>query len=791
MTRRRRTAACLAATLLLAALGCEENPPDNDIAQFDRPQDVALVCYHPDMGSLPMGCCDNAGGGVPGYCEAPIADALLLAFVTQTTFGEVAVVDVLDGTIIDQDTRIPLDSFIPVGGQPSDISASWDGTSIYTANYETADVSVIKVDEAFGPTMVASTAIAVGASAAKLAIAKAPSIRDRFLFITLPTVGRLAVVEVYDGEAPALDGGVEAGDAGAAESAVAGRLLGTLRLDASTAISNAPPDDSTEGITPWAIAASDVTPSLYVGGKTGNYIIELDSEILVERALALPAPGDLGDDAIVRRIDIGGFTTRALAVEPDLERWIYAVENELGGVIVVDLVGGEMLPVNIDNPLAEDAYSIDVPGRARAISLMRYAEEDEPSPVTFNGTFGVVSSTMAAVYVIDAEDRNAVLGQPTVLHSLRPDEHWCEAGEEAEAQDDNDDDVECVIPNVAESPTLFGDDAELSSVIASDVGEIEQEDAGLPDCQADGGVEFRPDDDYGIRLRCDNRISSDEIWALTWEGELGVSGAGVAQFDAAGSSESTLVVRDQSKQFCSSGVLGGDDGAVTGFTNLYNGFPNLENGSDGFANGYPGDILEITSDPTPIDGAVCDQFTGVDLRYRILELLAGDTLLIGPLSGTEGTPPVPTQECFGQAFTYTIRSYRHWVLNGSSTGHLRYGVLDDTTGQCLPDDGTDESMSSAAARNQRVFEGAPFSNYYLSFTLGAGNDPNAESAYDELYYSFQTVDGFSPMSSLQGNDLTDIEPTPDDRLVLIDQASEGLILFDLTGTFSIIGSAVN
>jgi hypothetical protein len=131
------------------------------------------------------------------------------------------------------------------------------------------------------------------------------------------------------------------------------------------------------------------------------------------------------------------------------------------------------------------------------------------------------------------------------------------------------------------------------------------------------------------------------------------------------------------------------------------------------------------------------------------------------------------------------------VLNGSTTGHLRYGVADGTTGQCLPDDGTEESELSARTKRQRAFDGVPFSNYYLSFTLGPGTEPGAEGAYEELYYSFQTEHGFSPMGSLQGNDLTDIEPTPDDRLVLIDQASEGLILFDLTGTFSIIGSAIN
>jgi len=779
MTELSQRLAWLTAIAAIAAIACEENPPDNDIAQFDRPQDAALVCYDSDLGSLPIGCCRNAGDGVPGYCDAPIAGAVVLAFVTQTTFGEVAVVDLEEGAIIDQDARIPLNSFIPVGGQPSDVAASWDGRSVYTANFETADVSVIDVNEAFGPTMIASTAIDIEGPAGRLVVARAPSIRDRYLFVTQPTLGRLAVIEILDEDSSPPDAGVDGAPA-------PGRLLGWMRLDASTGIDHAPPDDSTEGVTPWAIVASDVTPSLYVGGKSANYIVEIDSEILVDRALALAAPGELGEDAIVRRLDIGDFTTRALAVEPDLERWIYAVENELGGVVVVDLVSGEMLPVNADDPIAEDAYSIDIPGRARAISLMRLAEDDDPSPVTFNGTFGIVSGTMAAIYVIDVEDRNAVTGQPVQLHSLRPSADWCAPDEDAGTGDD----VECVVPNVPEAPVLKGNDSELSTAIAASVGEIEETDAGFPECEADGGVEFRPDGDYGVRLRCDYRISTNERWTMTWEGELGVSGAGVAQFDAPESEGATLVLRDQGKNFCGSGVLGGDDGAVMGFSDLYDGFANLETGSRWFPNGYPGDLLDITSEPTPLEGAACDQFDGVALRYQVRELLAADTLLIGTLSGS-GAAPVPTAECFGQAFTYTIRSHRHWVIQGTLSGHLRYGVMDETTGQCLPDNGSEASEALAGAKNQRVFEDAPFNNYYLWITVASGTDPGVKDDYDELFYSFETEDGYAPMGSVQGNDLTDIEPMPDDRLVLIDQASEGLILFDLVGDFGIVGSAIN
>lgn len=783
----------LAVAAAIAGLGCDETTPDNDIAQFNRPQDAALVCYHAELGPLPLGCCENQGGGVDGYCDVPNPEAVLLAFVTQTTFGEVAVVDLDEGEIIDQDTRIPLNSFIPVGGQPTDIAASFDGTRVYTANFETEDVSVVDVAEAFGPTMVPARAIDLGGPGGRLAVARAPSIRDRYLFVTQPTLGRLAVVEIEEYGAAGADGGAE-GDAGAGAEGPAGRLLGYLRLDAATGLPHAPADESPDGIMPWAIAASGLTPSLYVGGERGGCILEIDSEILVSKALELDAPGPLDESAVVRRIDLGDFTTRAIALEPDLERWIYAVENELGGVIVVDLTqpdpGDALLPVNEDNPIAEDLYSIDVPGRARAVALVRLAEDENPLPVTFNGTFGIVTTSEASMYVIDAEDRNPIWGEPGERHSLRASAYWCT---EATAGDAGAGDDYCVVPGVDEPPVLRGDGTELSDAVVETIAQFEQPDGGYAgECAADGGVAFRPDDDWGIRLRCDYRITGNETWTLTWEGELGVSGTGVAEYADPASTGDALVVRDQSKRFCTAGVLGGDDGTAIGFTDLYDGFPALETGSPGFPDGYPGDVLEITSEPTPREGAACDAFVaeGVRLRYRVREMLDEDVLVIVQLPGADAVP-LPDADCFGQAFTYTIRAYGHWVLTGSKTGYARYGVLDGTTGQCLPHDGTGDSEERAAESAQRVFEGTPFENRYVAFQVGAGSVPGAKDEYEALTYAFVTSDGFSPMGAVLGSDLTDIEPTPDDLLVLIDRAGEGLILFDLTGTFGMDGSSIN
>jgi len=769
------------AALAVASFSCTEDTADEVISQFDRPQDVALVCVDPEVTDedveegadrfLPLECCANVGAGVEGFCDGPNLDAILFAFVTQTTLGEVAVVNLHTQTIVDQDERIPLNSFIPVGSQPNDIAASWDGRMVYTANFETDDLSVIDVEEAFGPTMVASSSIDMGGPAARITIARAPSVRDRYAFVTQPTLGRLSVVELpHDGEK--------------------GRLLGYLRMDKGTGNPHAPVDESVEGVMPWAMAAHEVKmaggdpdddqtfPSLYVAGRAGNYLLELDTEILVQKALELPEPGYLGDDAIVRRIELDDFTIRSLAIEPELGRWAYGVENELGGVIVIDLVSGEVLPVNEENPLADDAYSIEIPGRARAVSLMRLTEDDDiPDPLTFSGTFAVVSTTQARIFVIDAEDRNPVVEFPGTQHSLRAASDWYDEEED-----------EWILPAVSGEPLLEGDGVTLSEDYVhmaedggvgytgpADAGTGAAVDVGPYDCDED--MVFRTEGEYGIRLRCDYRQTTVESWTLTREGDIGVSGSGVGRWDHDLSDGSMLVIVDESKDFCASGVLGPDDDPLGAFEDLYEGF-------DGLA-GYRGDLLEVTSDPAPLYGEDCSDFEERTLTYRIIGVLDPRTLLLEPV----GTTPILNEGCFGQSFTYKVRAANHWVLRGSETGSLKRGSTDAATGQCLPVASSAEEEERLHWRNQRVFENTPFYNYYMTFTLATGEESIDD--FDEVTYSFDTIYGFVSLNYLLGNDITDIEVAPDETLILVDQAGEGLLVFDLVDAFEPVGSAIN
>src|SRR5690606_17276941 len=60
------------------------------------------------------------------------------AFVTQTTRGEVAVIDLtsVDGNVLDQDSATPGPTFLPAGAQPVDVVTTPGGTAAFVTTAE-------------------------------------------------------------------------------------------------------------------------------------------------------------------------------------------------------------------------------------------------------------------------------------------------------------------------------------------------------------------------------------------------------------------------------------------------------------------------------------------------------------------------------------------------------------------------------------------------------------------------------------------------------------------------------
>jgi hypothetical protein len=119
----------------LASGGCAQEPIEVEVRSLERSGRVAFVCLgDPATGASaarpPIDCQLNR-------TETPNDYSLphLYALVTQTTRGEVAVIDLTtdDDAVIDQDTRVPGANFLPVGAQPVDIAATPGGSATFVA----------------------------------------------------------------------------------------------------------------------------------------------------------------------------------------------------------------------------------------------------------------------------------------------------------------------------------------------------------------------------------------------------------------------------------------------------------------------------------------------------------------------------------------------------------------------------------------------------------------------------------------------------------------------------------
>ncbi|MBN2340792.1 MAG: hypothetical protein JXX29_11405 [Deltaproteobacteria bacterium] len=802
--------------------GCEEELPDVEIPQFNHPQDVALVCYDSQLKALPLDACRNSER----------SDAEIFAFVTQTQYGEVAIVSLEDYEIVDQEKRIPFNSFVPVGGQPQDITASSDGAYVYTANFETRDISVINVQQVLENNNVGlqpARSVNVSYPAAQIVVSSDVGVGenddsamlDKFAFVTQPTVGRIAVVNLEEYYA--------------AGTRVRPGVLAYLRMDDATLSEGE--DPRPEGVAPWSMVASQQTASLYVGGNKGglngggSYILEIQREILIDRAKrSYESTGEVLEldpaEMVVRRMDLNEFTVRDMSIEPELERWMYIVENEKGGVIVLDLESGELVEINAWDITATDMYSMELPGIAKKVKLARFSETlpegEKPEPLTFNGTIALISTTRATLFVadvsIDDDFTDDIANYSSYSHSLRSSTLWYE-----DPEDDEDDDGEqdMIYPEVGDDVQLIGDEdhlsyddpfAPLTTVSDSDIDSVAIAAANCSGDQTDFRM-VQTEDTQNVYFRCDRRMSVRDTWQLMYQGLLDISGVGILK--DASTASNFIDLKDEYKDFCSAGLLGpaGDD--------LWGVYPkpvdtdssvDTEPAADTdtavdpadlddvhsdpaglFARfrGYPGDIVEITSDPAPfIPETDCSAWEDEDKRswYQVVGIVDSNTVRLAAFPDTSLYAPLPTKECFGEVLTYQVRARDSWVLTGQATGFLSEGSM--VNGQCVPwRDETSNGWNSG-----RVFEGAIFENLYLKFYLNEvidlGRDLTKDS-FDVLGFIFETINGFTPMGVTIGQDITDIEVAPNNNIVIIDQSSKGMILFDLLDTFKPVDDPIN
>jgi hypothetical protein len=106
------------------------------IRTFERAQKVDVICLRLAGEGAPAPLKQEECAPVPPRVNGVDLPNQLFALVTQTTRGEVAVVDLSAGMIIDQSQAVPGLNFLPVGAMPTDIATTPDGRMAFVASAE-------------------------------------------------------------------------------------------------------------------------------------------------------------------------------------------------------------------------------------------------------------------------------------------------------------------------------------------------------------------------------------------------------------------------------------------------------------------------------------------------------------------------------------------------------------------------------------------------------------------------------------------------------------------------------
>lgn len=161
MRQRRRLLAlvvCAALTLLAfvaSQAGCSQAPTPTPVRTFERAQKVDVVClrlFEPDPArpgflfpARPVPLRPEECAPVPPGAAGDLLQNQLFAVVTQTTRGELAVVDLSAGRLVDQSRATPGINFIPVGAQPTDVAAAPDGKMVFVSAAESNKAAIYGV----------------------------------------------------------------------------------------------------------------------------------------------------------------------------------------------------------------------------------------------------------------------------------------------------------------------------------------------------------------------------------------------------------------------------------------------------------------------------------------------------------------------------------------------------------------------------------------------------------------------------------------------------------------------
>ncbi len=151
--------AVLAGGFTVAVSSCSQTPTNVPVRTFEQAQRIDFVCMAVNditgnplpadkLQPLPQGNCSpvpSLSGLASPYSSATFPDHLY-AVVTQTTPGLLAVVDLTNQGVVDEDNATPGINFIPVGQQPTDVAVPADGSMTFVTSADPAKPAIYGID---------------------------------------------------------------------------------------------------------------------------------------------------------------------------------------------------------------------------------------------------------------------------------------------------------------------------------------------------------------------------------------------------------------------------------------------------------------------------------------------------------------------------------------------------------------------------------------------------------------------------------------------------------------------
>jgi len=143
----------LAAVVAGTSASCSQTPVNIPVRTFDQPQNIDVVCIQindANGNALPVDQLtplpQNECSPVPNGANGALLPNHLYAVVTQVTRGELGVVDLTGGWVIDEDKSTPGTNFIPVGANPTDVKVAPDATFTFVSSADPNKPAIYAID---------------------------------------------------------------------------------------------------------------------------------------------------------------------------------------------------------------------------------------------------------------------------------------------------------------------------------------------------------------------------------------------------------------------------------------------------------------------------------------------------------------------------------------------------------------------------------------------------------------------------------------------------------------------